>query len=1014
MSSVRHARRRELQTHTGKEKAMAEEQGRGSDDEEGGEMNVHVKTLQSSSNESEVTVRVPPTASVQQLKEAIETATGVNVPMQRVIYRGRVLSNEQSLSSWGLAHNHTVHMVQRQQQPYHRDREHANSDGNNNASHREHLFRSLERSIGSSGGGIFSLAVDIAPREHVTSRNASNRGVDAPTQNARASLSQRASQALAPALVHRNSRLIDRSDSMSETSSIQRLYVDSRALQPALREMVGADSNGSDSPQNTLAVMPYEGSSVSTADIEHARQHLSVHNTITCDSCETSPLTSRRFKSMSVEDYDLCEGCFEQNGGQEGRCGPFACITTPLPTMSSTLEHYGERLRSSRAYQNADDTRENVGTRERQSLRPFTEGSVSEIANAMSTVVSNHQLTQQLMQRARTAAASASELEGDDRYYAQADLYQAAAAMEAHASMLHRAAQSLPGLLLGHSADDTIMVSYPEGFPSLSSIPFTMQRGQQQQRQPRAVQVHSMNAPLPHAELRERWQRPQRQEQTSVEEQQQPNYEHSHEGSTGNEQQEVREREQQAEQTSQNDGENSNSVGWFVREGGEPGTRISRGLRISIPIGSEDTTNMTALIENAIRQAGNFSGQQEHTGGEADQEGEQPNQHVRREQRPDTVADQSTGSYEDEDATSALMGALRQLGLQQDDGRSSNAGSSADAITANESMYGQQQWVPTALDLPVQEALSHLDHALQTYSEHIPQDAQESISFARRSLRRYWGEDDNGLPGGEESHAYERNDSQHPCHEHSTCDIGVQADPDKEACIESTTDDQDAKYPETRQAEADGDFSPSGLGGTSLPAPPRSSRTSKKKKKQQQQSGREGGESAGISHASNSCIQSEGRRQQQQQQSHSSSQQQQSPHVASLMQQLLGAGGMSTDDGNRSGSLQGQPDLTQMLSQVAQSPHFQQLASQLGAPPDMLQSMVGGSQYQQRRQSDARHGHNASRDWREEVPQEHLQHWQAAISDDLREQEQMQEQPPLSDTYLAGRIPDEQLGIRNE
>ncbi|KAJ1422365.1 ubiquitin-related domain-containing protein, partial [Ochromonadaceae sp. CCMP2298] len=50
---------------------------------------------------------------VSSLKQSIREVTSVSVDRQRLIYRGRVLADESTLSEYGIEGGHIVHMVVR-------------------------------------------------------------------------------------------------------------------------------------------------------------------------------------------------------------------------------------------------------------------------------------------------------------------------------------------------------------------------------------------------------------------------------------------------------------------------------------------------------------------------------------------------------------------------------------------------------------------------------------------------------------------------------------------------------------------------------------------------------------------------------------------------------------------------------------------------------------------------------------------------------------------------------------
>ena len=70
---------------------------------------VLVKTM----DESRYEVVVPSDSAVSELKSAIVEKTGVPTDRQRLIFRGRTLGNDETLSSCSIAEGSTVHLVAR-------------------------------------------------------------------------------------------------------------------------------------------------------------------------------------------------------------------------------------------------------------------------------------------------------------------------------------------------------------------------------------------------------------------------------------------------------------------------------------------------------------------------------------------------------------------------------------------------------------------------------------------------------------------------------------------------------------------------------------------------------------------------------------------------------------------------------------------------------------------------------------------------------------------------------------
>ncbi|CAH0519572.1 unnamed protein product [Peronospora belbahrii] len=77
--------------------------------EEGAQLSLKVRTL----DQKTYSITVCAAASVPQLKEVVATETGITLARQRLIYRGRVLKNDQTLASYSLEDGHVLHLVVR-------------------------------------------------------------------------------------------------------------------------------------------------------------------------------------------------------------------------------------------------------------------------------------------------------------------------------------------------------------------------------------------------------------------------------------------------------------------------------------------------------------------------------------------------------------------------------------------------------------------------------------------------------------------------------------------------------------------------------------------------------------------------------------------------------------------------------------------------------------------------------------------------------------------------------------
>ncbi len=78
--------------------------------EEGeGNLEVVIKTI----NNESYNINLPLSSSVQNLKNILQERTSIEVERQRLIYRGKVLSDPDTVRSYNIENGHTIHMVAR-------------------------------------------------------------------------------------------------------------------------------------------------------------------------------------------------------------------------------------------------------------------------------------------------------------------------------------------------------------------------------------------------------------------------------------------------------------------------------------------------------------------------------------------------------------------------------------------------------------------------------------------------------------------------------------------------------------------------------------------------------------------------------------------------------------------------------------------------------------------------------------------------------------------------------------
>ena len=72
-------------------------------------MSIHVNIKCSNADKYEV--ETSPTATVAEFKELLEKVSNVSVESQRLIYKGRVLKDDNGLDFYGVEDGQTIHLV---------------------------------------------------------------------------------------------------------------------------------------------------------------------------------------------------------------------------------------------------------------------------------------------------------------------------------------------------------------------------------------------------------------------------------------------------------------------------------------------------------------------------------------------------------------------------------------------------------------------------------------------------------------------------------------------------------------------------------------------------------------------------------------------------------------------------------------------------------------------------------------------------------------------------------------
>ena len=254
------------------------------------------------------------------MKELIEGVSGVPAATQRLLARGRVLSDESSMESARIEDGDTLLLVtaapeSRANADLARDphapenAEGTGNGGNGNGNVRligelsqmiTSLLTSNPAAMGVMGGGTGALTVEfsIGGSPMVQRRASQEEGTAAAGQQ------QQAGGATATATVDVE---------VDPQEALRRYIANVESLLHRMR-LSSPSAVSPDAPQQT--------------DASQAAAQ-SVHYGVQCDACEVVPVRGSRFKSVAHDDFDLCEDCYR--AGRGAQCGPFTRLDLPLP-----------------------------------------------------------------------------------------------------------------------------------------------------------------------------------------------------------------------------------------------------------------------------------------------------------------------------------------------------------------------------------------------------------------------------------------------------------------------------------------------------------------------------------------------------------------------------------------------------------------------------------------------------------------------------------------------------------
>ncbi|KAK3267160.1 hypothetical protein CYMTET_24268 [Cymbomonas tetramitiformis] len=347
------------------------------------QMRVNIKTLTNDEYHLDVSVQT----TVRAFKELLEDKAGVSSSLQRLIYRGRVLNDEKLLTEYGIQEGHTVHMVARPEgalQPSQEETQQPRRAEAQPQTHRVAIGAVLPGDDQTAGvadinrflsGGILSVlsGFGLAPPPGVPRPAQGVRDAEAlldPFSNRPGSTGSQTNGGTAPDAAFSADTLIRSLQWILEDSQRGggldtdnvRPHGDAEIRQPAesvdpsaggteeafmarLSQLVDratgalgvrsgpmdelSDATTSAPPQTgaEAASLPDQGDRMPPA-LERV-QHVGVQ----CDGCHQCPIVGTRYKSVSREDFDICQRC--HGGRNHDQAGPFARIDLPLPIPST-------------------------------------------------------------------------------------------------------------------------------------------------------------------------------------------------------------------------------------------------------------------------------------------------------------------------------------------------------------------------------------------------------------------------------------------------------------------------------------------------------------------------------------------------------------------------------------------------------------------------------------------------------------------------------------------------------
>ena len=291
------------------------------------------------------------------MKELVERVSGVPAATQRLLCRGRVLSDDASMESARVEDGDTLLLVKRAPE---------RTEANPALANDPHAPENAEASGGRAGVGggtigdlsqmitslltsnpaMLGAAMGAGGGAVTVEFSIANGGEGAANAGAR-ERGERANAGGTPGESARgdeaNGRGVNGEAVATRTpeetlrryvGAVERMMRDvrERRAQPLVTNAAAAAAAAAQNQQGAAATPTVEQPTAEDG------QEGTIHYGVQCDSCDVNPVRGTRYKSVAHDDFDLCATCFA--AGRGSQCGPFTRLDLPLPAGLPPVIHH--------------------------------------------------------------------------------------------------------------------------------------------------------------------------------------------------------------------------------------------------------------------------------------------------------------------------------------------------------------------------------------------------------------------------------------------------------------------------------------------------------------------------------------------------------------------------------------------------------------------------------------------------------------------------------------------------